>query len=174
MTIDNDPLESFNEHYRSGNTPWDSGISPPELLEAVTGPTALAPGRMLDIGCGTGTNSLTLARLGWQTVGVDFVSLAIERANQKAKAVVDEIARAGGSVCFIQADVIRLAAPAPDERFSLLLDLSCAPGTRRWSCSRPCRERCFSSTPTFPTPIAIVPLAVRLKKSIASSRRDFA
>ncbi len=128
MTIDNDPLESFNEHYRSGNTPWDSGISPPELLEAVTGPTALAPGRMLDIGCGTGTNSLTLARLGWQTVGVDFVSLAIERANQKAKAVVDEIARAGGSVCFIQADVIRLAAPAPDERFSLLLDLGCLNG----------------------------------------------
>src|ERR1700680_4195290 len=97
MDSENDVQESFNEHYRSGNMPWDSGISPPELIEAVTGPTALAPGRMLDIGCGTGTNCRTAARLGGQTVGVDFVSLAIERANQKAAAVEDEIARAGGS-----------------------------------------------------------------------------
>jgi SAM-dependent methyltransferase len=126
MAFDNEVQESFNEHYRSGNTPWDSGISPPELLAAVTGPTALVPGRMLDIGCGTGTNCLTLALLGWQTVGVDFVPLAIERANQKAAALADEIARAGGSVSFKQADVTQL--PAPDERYTLLLDLGCLNG----------------------------------------------
>ena len=126
MTFDNDSQENFNERYRSGNTPWDSGISPPELMEAVTGPDALAPGRMLDIGCGTGTNCLTLARLGWQTVGVDFAPLAIERANQKAAAVADEIAQAGGSVNFRQGDVTQLAPP--DERYTLLLDLGCLNG----------------------------------------------
>ncbi len=128
MTLDNDPQKSFNEYYRSGHMPWDSGITPPELIEAVTGPAALPPGRMLDIGCGTGTNCLTLARLGWQTVGVDFVPLAIDRANQKAAAAVDEIARAGGSASFIEMDVTQLAPPAPDERYALLLDLGCLNG----------------------------------------------
>ncbi len=128
MAFDNEVQESFNEHYRSGNTPWDSGISPLELLAAVTGPDALAPGRILDIGCGTGTNCLTLARLGWQAVGVDFAPLAIERANQKAAAVADEIARVGGSVSFRQADVTQLTPPDPDERYTLMLDLGCLNG----------------------------------------------
>lgn len=120
--------EMFNERYRQGETPWDSGISPPELLEAIAEPPAGLPRRMLDIGCGTGTNCLTLARQGWQTVGVDFAQIAIDTAIQKAQAGADEIARAGGSTHFLVADVTRLAAAAPDERFSLLLDLGCLNG----------------------------------------------
>lgn len=128
MAMNNEYQERFNQRYRIGETPWDSGISPPELMEAVTGPAALTPGRMLDIGCGTGTNCLTLARLGWQTVGVDFAALAIERATHKAQALANEIASAGGSAHFIQADVTQLAPPAPDQRYSLVLDLGCLNG----------------------------------------------
>lgn len=124
MISDQETQKHFQERYLAGATPWDSGISPPELLEAVTGSTALAPGRMLDLGCGTGTNCLTLASLGWQTVGVDFAELAIERAQQKA-AQVRDLASTGGSVLFFQADVTNLAPPAPAERFSLLLDIGC-------------------------------------------------
>jgi SAM-dependent methyltransferase len=128
MTSERDPQTLFNERYRSGEIPWDSGITPPELLAAVAGPDALPPGRMLDLGCGTGTNCLTLAKLGWQTVGVDFAPLAIDLANQKARAMADEIARAGGSVRFLLGDVTKLVPPAPDERFSLLLDIGCLNG----------------------------------------------
>jgi cyclopropane fatty-acyl-phospholipid synthase-like methyltransferase len=60
--------------------PWDTGISPPELLEFIqTHP----PGRAIDIGCGTGTNVITLAKAGWQVTGVDFAPRAIKMAKQK-------------------------------------------------------------------------------------------
>jgi ubiquinone/menaquinone biosynthesis C-methylase UbiE len=62
--------------------PWDTGVSPPELLEFIdTHP----PGRAIDIGCGTGTNVITLAQAGWQVTGVDFAPHAISLAKQKLK-----------------------------------------------------------------------------------------
>ncbi|HSG45164.1 MAG TPA: class I SAM-dependent methyltransferase [Anaerolineales bacterium] len=62
--------------------PWDSGISPPELLEFIrTHPT----GEAIDLGCGTGTNVVTLAQAGWQVTGVDFVPKAIRIAKHKIK-----------------------------------------------------------------------------------------
>lgn len=128
MLSENDIHEMFNERYRAGETPWDTGISPPELLEAIGNPPAGLPKRMLDIGCGTGTNCLTLARQGWQTVGVDFARVAIDTAIQKAREVADDITRAGGSARFFVADVTRLAPPAPAGGFSLLLDLGCLNG----------------------------------------------
>jgi SAM-dependent methyltransferase len=128
MPTPSEEQQRFTERYLTGVTPWDSGISPPELLEVVTGPAALAPDNMLDIGCGTGTNCLTLAKLGWQTTGLDFAAPAIEMAQQKAIAAQDEIARAGGSTHFIQADVTRWRLTPDATRFSLLLDLGCLNG----------------------------------------------
>lgn len=65
--------------------PWDTGISPPELLEFIdTHP----PGRAIDIGCGTGTNVITLAHAGWQVTGIDFARRAITLAKRKLKSVV--------------------------------------------------------------------------------------
>ncbi|MBT3336424.1 MAG: class I SAM-dependent methyltransferase [Anaerolineae bacterium] len=62
--------------------PWDSGITPPELLEFIDQHPA---GRAIDIGCGTGTNLITLAEHGWQVSGVDFALLALYKARRKAK-----------------------------------------------------------------------------------------
>jgi hypothetical protein len=36
--------------YRLGLKPWDTGVSPPELIDVVEGHHALAPGRALDLG----------------------------------------------------------------------------------------------------------------------------
>jgi len=58
----------FNLHY-FGRPPWDSGISPPELLNFIA---SHAPGRALDLGSGTGTNMLTLAKAGWVVEGVEY------------------------------------------------------------------------------------------------------
>ena len=62
--------------------PWDTGISPPELLEFIQ---THRPGRAIDIGCGTGTNVITLVRAGWDVTGVDFAPRAIKFARQKLK-----------------------------------------------------------------------------------------
>ncbi|GAB4455555.1 MAG: hypothetical protein Kow0070_03960 [Anaerolineales bacterium] len=62
--------------------PWDSGISPPELLEFIRTHPA---GRAIDLGCGTGTNVITLAKAGWQVTGVDFALPAIRQAKAKLK-----------------------------------------------------------------------------------------
>jgi cyclopropane fatty-acyl-phospholipid synthase-like methyltransferase len=60
--------------------PWDTGISPPELFEFIkTHPS----GRAIDLGCGTGTNVITLAKAGWKVTGVDFAPRAIQLAKQK-------------------------------------------------------------------------------------------
>lgn len=62
--------------------PWDTGTSPPELLEFIENHQ---PGRAIDIGCGTGTNVITLACAGWQVTGVDFAPRAIALAGRKLK-----------------------------------------------------------------------------------------
>ena len=62
--------------------PWDTGVSPPELIEFIK---IHPPGRAIDIGCGTGTNIITLARSGWEVTGVDFAPRAIHLARQKIK-----------------------------------------------------------------------------------------
>jgi SAM-dependent methyltransferase len=124
-----DPRGRFTQMYLEGRAPWDSGISPPELLAAISGPAALPAGRVLDVGCGTGTNTVTLALHGWRAVGVDFAAPAVAQAWAKAAQMRDQMALAGGSVTFAEADVTQLAAPAAaDERKDLILDLGCLNG----------------------------------------------
>lgn len=65
-----------------GSPPWDSGITPPEVFEFIQAHPA---GRALDIGCGTGTNVITLAKAGWQVTGFDFAPRAIQIAKRKIK-----------------------------------------------------------------------------------------
>ncbi|HEY6073214.1 MAG TPA: class I SAM-dependent methyltransferase [Anaerolineales bacterium] len=72
---------TFNLWYLSA-PPWDTGISPPELLEYLQ---SHPPGRAIDLGCGTGTNVITLARAGWDALGVDFADIAIFQARRKAR-----------------------------------------------------------------------------------------
>lgn len=72
--------QKFNASYFFGNAPWDSGISPPELYDFIASHPA---GRALDIGCGTGTNIITLANAGWQVTGFDYAPRAVQIAKQK-------------------------------------------------------------------------------------------
>jgi ubiquinone/menaquinone biosynthesis C-methylase UbiE len=41
-------------------------------------------GKVLDVGCGTGENTIFLASLGLEVLGLDLASLAIEKARKKA------------------------------------------------------------------------------------------
>ena len=70
------------QYWYFGQPRWDTGISPPELLDFIE---KHKPARAIDIGCGTGTNIITLAKAGWQVTGVDFAPRAIQLAKQKLK-----------------------------------------------------------------------------------------
>jgi len=48
----------FRAAYLFGFKPWDTGVPPPELVSVVEGNDRLVPGKALDLGCGTGTNSI--------------------------------------------------------------------------------------------------------------------
>jgi SAM-dependent methyltransferase len=99
-------------YWLPGRRPWDTGVTPPELERFVGSHPA---GRALDLGCGTGTNVVYLARHGWDAMGVDFAARAIAKARRRAR-------EAGVSVSFAVADVTRLDAAGP---FDLALDIGC-------------------------------------------------
>jgi SAM-dependent methyltransferase len=93
--------------------PWDTGISPPELIAFIGSHPV---GRALDLGCGTGTNALTLARGGWQVTGVDFAPAAIAQAVRKLKGAGLKAEFRVGDVTGLQ----DLHGP-----FDLILDIGC-------------------------------------------------
>lgn len=74
--------QEWNDRYKEGNLPWDIQEPDDNLLKLV-GSGTVTPGRALEIGCGTGTNALWLARQGFSVLGVDISPEAIEMANQK-------------------------------------------------------------------------------------------
>jgi SAM-dependent methyltransferase len=71
----------FEWRYFRGQTPWDTNITPPEVMAFLKDTT---PGCALDLGCGTGTNAITLRQHGWQVTGIDFSYKAIRAARRKA------------------------------------------------------------------------------------------
>jgi SAM-dependent methyltransferase len=75
--------EQWDGHYADGFLPWDTGQPEPLLVELVQG-GAIPVGRVLEIGCGTGTNAVWLARHGYDVVAVDISPLAVARARERA------------------------------------------------------------------------------------------
>lgn len=93
--------------------PWDTGVSPPELITFLQDAPA---GYALDVGCGTGTNLLTLASHGWTVVGVDIAWLSVLKARIKLK-------QAGVAARVLHRDItsqLELGAT-----FDLILDIGC-------------------------------------------------
>ena len=81
----------FVQRYESGRTPWDSGKPNEELLR-VLDDGKLTGKTVLEIGCGTGTNAIELARRGFLVTAVDLVEQAIKSArakSQEAKLKID-------------------------------------------------------------------------------------
>lgn len=103
----------FEWRYWRGQTPWDTQITPPEVMEFIS---QTQPGKALDLGCGTGTNAITLARHSWQVAGVDFAPKAIRAARRKAK-------KAGLKIDFHCADATDLGMLTGP--FDYVLDIGC-------------------------------------------------
>jgi SAM-dependent methyltransferase len=74
----------WEERYRSGDIPWDTGVVPPELVALVSS-GQLSSGWALDLGCGSGLNSRYLASHGFRVVGVDLSQSALVRGRRIAE-----------------------------------------------------------------------------------------
>jgi SAM-dependent methyltransferase len=111
----------WNDRYRDGNLPWDTG-QPSSELKRVLSQNAIQPRRALEIGCGTGANSVWLAEQGFDVTGVDVAPLAVEQAQKRALA-------AGVQARFAVADVLML--PDLEEPFSFFFDRGCYHAVRR-------------------------------------------
>ncbi len=88
------------------------------LVEAIEGPSRLVPDRALDLGCGTGRNSIYLARHNWEVTGIDMVRRAVAAARRNASA-------AGATVRLIEGDVTRLDELGIGGGYTLLVDTGC-------------------------------------------------
>src|SRR3972149_2200942 len=98
-------------------TPWDTGITPPEVVDWVRRRYPVG-GRAIDIGCGTGTNVVFLARHGFSVLGIDISRRAIALARRRAK-------QAGVACDLRVGDVSRLEQLPITDPFDLALDIGC-------------------------------------------------
>jgi cyclopropane fatty-acyl-phospholipid synthase-like methyltransferase len=103
----------FEFMYLFTNPRWDTGVSPPELLAFLR---HNPPGRALDIGCGTGTNVITMAEHGWKVTGIDFSAVAVRRARSKAM-------KAGCEVSLLRGNALEFDDVSGS--FDLILDIGC-------------------------------------------------
>lgn len=113
--------DDWNECYVSGFLPWDSGIVDRDLQRTLEAKD-WTPRTVLELGCGSGTNAIYLARRGFTVTAVDFAPTAIEQAVAKARA-------AGVSVQFLCADVTKLDDLR--EPFDFVFDRGCYHSLRR-------------------------------------------
>lgn len=104
--------------YRLGLVVWQRPVPPADLITLIEGPSALRPGRALDLGCGTGTDTTYLATHGWQVTAVDMVPKALVTARRRATA-------AGVSPRFVHGDVTRLRELDIGDGYTLILDFGC-------------------------------------------------
>jgi len=111
----------FKTFYRLGFIPWDGHPLAKSLRDLIEGDGTLPAGTALDLGCGTGDNSIYLAKHGWQVTGVDYVAKAVDKARAKAAAN-------NAVVNFAQADVTRLSSEGVGTNFGLIVDNGCLHG----------------------------------------------
>ncbi len=101
--------------YRFG-APWELGVRTELRTMVEDGRLQPEPGdRAIDLGCGTGANTVFLAETGWITTGVDFSPVATHKAGERA-------AKAGVDVTFVNGDLTAEAIPGTDSPFDFLVD----------------------------------------------------
>ncbi len=111
MTVE----KRYRKRYEHRDTPWDIGKPDFNLIQTVS-TTPIGPCKALDIGCGTGDNSLWLAQQRFHVVGIDTSEIAIEKAREKAL-------RANVKCTFTVIDILR--SHAEGAPFGFAFDRGC-------------------------------------------------
>jgi len=98
----------------AGSPPWDIGAPQPEIIKLVEN-NEIPKGRVLDIGCGTGDNSIFLAENGFSLTCMDIAHLAIDKGKTKA-------AKQKVKVDFRVGDALKLDGYFNQEYFNAVVD----------------------------------------------------
>lgn len=96
----------WDRRYLDTPSPWTDNANAFVVAET----NDLPPGSALDLACGEGRNALWLARRGWRVTGLDFSSVAIQRA--RVRAAEEELDA--------QFETVDLREWHPDGRFDLV------------------------------------------------------
>ncbi|MUL63774.1 hypothetical protein BOO86_04795 [Mycobacterium sp. CBMA 234] len=111
--------------YAVGFTPWEQAakvsIATTEEFFQREEDERGGPGKALDVGCGSGSYTLALARRGWDVTGADLVDRALARARRRLTA-------AGVSAKIVKADATVLPADVVGGDFDFVLDIGCFHG----------------------------------------------
>ena len=75
--------KSFEERYQESDTPWELHRPDHNLIDFVT-KLPVPPGAAIDLGCGTGDNSIWLANQGFTVTGCDLSAVALDLARDKS------------------------------------------------------------------------------------------
>jgi len=95
--------------------PWELGRPREVLVNAIeSGKVKL--GKVLDICCGAGTNTVYMAQKDFNVTGLDISSQAIKYARQKAR-------KSGVKIRFIVGNALDF--PFADEEFDFVFDMGC-------------------------------------------------
>jgi SAM-dependent methyltransferase len=107
---------AYDFMYRRGAI-WDAAGVRPELSSFLDRGlvTARTHPRVIDLGCGTGSNAVHLAGLGFEVTGVDFSAVALAKAEARA-------AEAGVECRFVLGDLTTDAIPECRGPFDFLVD----------------------------------------------------
>jgi ubiquinone/menaquinone biosynthesis C-methylase UbiE len=110
--------EEWDEIYRKyplDVLPWELG-KPRKVLVDLVEKGKLKPGKVLDVCCGAGTNGVYLAEKGFDVVGIDISSKAVEYARKKAE-------QARVKAKFMVQNFLEL--PFKDGEFDFVFDMGC-------------------------------------------------
>ena len=93
-------MEGFwDKRYQTGDLPWDTGIVDFHLKHFVR-EYKIKPCKVLEVGCGTGTNALWFAKQGFKVTAIDISPRAIELATKK-------IGRTKARTKLIEGDILK-------------------------------------------------------------------
>jgi len=108
--------------YAVGFHPWEDAEREPgfvnkfsELFDREEAGRTPPHGKALDLGCGSGIWGIQLAKRGWHVTGVDNVSKALHRAEQR-------ISKAGVEMRLVNGDVTALRNSDVGRDYQLILD----------------------------------------------------
>lgn len=113
--MDSERATRWDGRYAAGDAPWDTGRVD-RCLERIVSRFGIAPCSALEVGCGTGTNAIWLAELGFRVTAVDVSPLAVSAAKRK-------VAECGADISIRLGDI--LADTVPGGPFGFAFDRGC-------------------------------------------------